>query len=584
MIAAERGRLDLVSLLLAKGASVALNDALGSTALHAAARSREGTQCARALLEAGASVNAHDAHGATPLTYANELGNAETVALLTSKGGDPKRFDDRGVRKSFIDAAQKGDLPTLRRLLAEGMNPNIGSSDRPGSGGSALVTAATFGQLEVVKFLVEHGAVLYWDEAARASARNGVGVTRFLAKREATLPPGVAWQHPWRELWPEILEELCDLPLAAPWERQARADLVRFLLEKGVRPDATLSVHRGKGLAWAVQGRQWDLAGAFLKAGADPSPALLRLAGTREAKPEGVRFLLEKGARLSARDSDGRTPLLLAAFAGNLEAVHCLFDLGADPRPKDRNGRTPLHLAHGDGRLIRLLVERGYGPNEPDWWSGMTPLMLASKWDFPVAVNEVGTLPALLTAGADPRATDLEGDTALHCAARAGNAWAIRLLLKAGADPGARNKSGKRPLDVVPPEDREKVEAALRGGGTAPTASFDAAAIFRIFREQDAAEPMGKQVRLVPNTLDDGEVHGFKVFAVRPGTALARLGLLNGDVVLAVDDTSLDSRDSGSVQVMEVLQKILEGSAAHLKILRKDTKLVLPMDRRSPDE
>ena len=64
---------------------------------------------------------------------------------------------------------------------------------------------------------------------------------------------------------------------------------------------------------------------------------------------------------------------------------------------------------------------------------------------------------ALIEAGANPnqkvRASD--GDTALHFAARKGDADAIRFLLGKGADPAAGSFSGVLPIDVAREEVRE---------------------------------------------------------------------------------------------------------------------------------
>ena len=57
--------------------------------------------------------------------------------------------------------------------------------------------------------------------------------------------------------------------------------------------------------------------------------------------------------------SDGRTPLHLAASAGDPETVQCLLALGADVRRTDDRGRAMLHFAAAGGfaALCRTLVE-----------------------------------------------------------------------------------------------------------------------------------------------------------------------------------------------------------------------------------
>lgn len=55
-------------------------------------------------------------------------------------------------------------------------------------------------------------------------------------------------------------------------------------------------------------------------------------------------------------------------------------------------------------------------------------------------------------------------------------------------------------------------------------------------------EPMrilGK-VRIVPNMID-GQPHGFKLFAIRPGSFFHQLGVQNGDVLLTVNNMHMDN-------------------------------------------
>jgi ankyrin repeat protein len=111
---------------------------------------------------------------------------------------------------------------------------------------------------------------------------------------------------------------------------------------------------------------------------------------------------------------DGWTPLHLAAFFGQRDALERLLAAGAELGSVSRNAlrNTPLHAAVAGGHLETslLLIERGAAVNVADA-GGDTPLHIAA---------EAGSVPvaeALLARGADPHAVDREDQTPLSRAA-----------------------------------------------------------------------------------------------------------------------------------------------------------------------
>ena len=60
---------------------------------------------------------------------------------------------------------------------------------------------------------------------------------------------------------------------------------------------------------------------------------------------EVVEALLKNKADPNAMDGIGRTPLQLAATAGQVEVVEALLKNNADPNAMDQYGSTPLHEA-----------------------------------------------------------------------------------------------------------------------------------------------------------------------------------------------------------------------------------------------
>jgi ankyrin repeat protein len=76
---------------------------------------------------------------------------------------------------------------------------------------------------------------------------------------------------------------------------------------------------------------------------------------------EVTRVLLEHGANVRTRNSDGATPLHDAALGGQVGIVALLLDKGAEINVQENSGATPFYQAAAWGRLetVDLLVRKG---------------------------------------------------------------------------------------------------------------------------------------------------------------------------------------------------------------------------------
>jgi ankyrin repeat protein len=136
-------------------------------------------------------------------------------------------------------------------------------------------------------------------------------------------------------------------------------------------------------------------------------------------------LLADDVSLVSARSSDGFTPLHLAAFFAQHEAAAKLIAAGAgvDVVADNPTRVRPLHSAVASGKLggVRLLLEYGADPNSRQQM-GFTPLMGAA------ANGHVEMVRLLLSRGADPSLRSEDGKTAREHAEAKGHPETAALL------------------------------------------------------------------------------------------------------------------------------------------------------------
>jgi ankyrin repeat protein len=154
-IAAERGFVAIMEVLLSSGANVDAVKANGDTALCCACQANQ-PETVRALLKAGANVDLGMADGTTPLHYA-ALHPTDILDQLIAKGANvnvsTSSPDLEGATPLHI-AAEFGQLKWVRLLLQKGANPNALMLD----GRTPIIHACKEGQAEIVKALLDAGA------------------------------------------------------------------------------------------------------------------------------------------------------------------------------------------------------------------------------------------------------------------------------------------------------------------------------------------------------------------------------------------------------------------------------------------
>lgn len=140
-----------------------------------------------------------------------------------------------------------------------------------------------------------------------------------------------------------------------------------------------------------------------------------------------IEDLLNEGADVNARASNGTTALMGAAYGEYPRTAEYLLARGADVNAKSADGLTPLHYAAGAGNtvVVGILLKAGADPNGRSI-DGTTPLMRAA------GAGREDTVKRLVAGGADINITANDGATALSLARDAGYSNIVASLNAAG--------------------------------------------------------------------------------------------------------------------------------------------------------
>ncbi|KAF8473037.1 ankyrin repeat-containing domain protein [Russula ochroleuca] len=188
-----------------------------------------------------------------------------------------------------------------------------------------------------------------------------------------------------------------------------------------------------------------------------------------------AKFLRHNGADMIVRRGDGHTPLLSAAWYGDLELVGVLLlDYKVDVNARGFKNWTAIHyVSHGPfshipvtphyGRQLlpevaRLLLEKVADVNARDDDSRTALHIAAQK-------GRVEVVRVLLEHGANADAEDNEGRTPLHLSAEDGRVEAMRVLLEHGANVGAEDNEGGTAFQIASAKGNDEIMKLLSEHG-----------------------------------------------------------------------------------------------------------------------
>lgn len=290
-------------------------------------------------------------------------------------------------------AAAAGDLAGVKNLLA-GDATLITAEDQNSTRDLPLHSAATTGQLEVIRYLVESGAT----------------VDAFDSDNSTPLHVAAVRGHP-----------AC----------------VEYLIGQGA--DLAFQDNNGAwSMTFAISGGNEEVVAMLIKAGAplDLETAngitVLHYAAMR-SMTETIVALIAGGADVNLVDNWERTPLWMAAGRGDAVVVQALIDAGADPDHTNVFGESPVLLAAREGKAdnLGILIAAGARLDIREARCGRTALHLAAMSGYGDCVE------ALTQAGASLKARDKHGLDPLALAQSYGHKTSTKFMTAKGAIPGA---------------------------------------------------------------------------------------------------------------------------------------------------
>ncbi|XP_078354244.1 transient receptor potential cation channel subfamily A member 1-like [Oculina patagonica] len=436
--------------------------------LHQACLSGNEVEVRNILSREPDALNLLDKSGRTPVHNAILGRHVTIMEMLLEAGADTTRLDE-SQEAPLQTAVRTGDENLVRSFLQRA------TSDvdiRGHSSRTALHIAADIDKVPICKLLIEHGA--------SPDCRDDESMTPLTrAVEKGAKNAAVFFFKDAKSKHRDMKDILCDvdsegstlLHLAVESDS---SEVVQLCLDNGAIIRQPKRIDRST--AFHVACTHGFLEMVRLLASKDPHICRINLIDSQGSTPLHmaafndhaviVRYLLEQGAPVDPRDKLCRTPLFLAAGEGATDSVQVLIKGGADVTIKDVDLRSCVRVAVGHTATMEVLLQKRASfrlITEKDI-TGFAPIHYAAKYGHLQNI--------LLFMERNKAATTVTSyglDTALHGAARYGWHEAVEALLSGRniSSINLKDSQGKTALHFACVEGHDRVvEILLNLGAT----------------------------------------------------------------------------------------------------------------------
>lgn len=350
-------------------------------------------------------LGAQDISGATPLHEAVRYGKVDIARLLLAKGAKVDALDSIGKSPMLLIIPVESQYTTYATLLQH--KALISQKDMYGDTVLHVATMAN-APVNVLQLLVNSGASV--------NERNKQGVTPI-----------------------EIAIE------------QHHSEQVAFFAQKGAdiyAEDMDGNSPLSKALDLPEPDMLKMLVGSENIQSKDSSGnTSLHIAIKKDAPLEYVKYLIDSGADVNARNKNGDSVLFITVQKNRKDVGDLLLEKNADIFATNVQNNSPLRIALTKGGDLMDWLITSKTLNTTDG-SGNTPLHYAAEWQLNNAII------ALIQKGAKVTAENANGESVLFSAVKGDNPSTINILIENGViidskDNHARDNLGNTPLHAA---------------------------------------------------------------------------------------------------------------------------------------